>query len=192
MDCGQLRPRERSRLLWSRADLRHGAAGHSVNKPGVTSDGLYTDSTLAIDPDNGKLAWHFQHHANDQWDLDWAFERQLIAMPVNGQMKRLSITGGKEAVFDALDTQTGAYAFSFDLGLQNLITSIDPKTGEKTVNKALTPGDGKTGAICIPHVLGAKNWIPNSINPSSKIMYIPMVEACMDLVPVKDGGRGNI
>jgi alcohol dehydrogenase (cytochrome c) len=162
-----------------------------INKPGVTNDGLYTDSTVAIDPDTGKLAWHFQHMRNDQWDLDWAFERQLIAMPVNGQMKRLSITGGKEAVFDAVDAKTGAYAFSFDLGLQNLITSIDPKTGEKTVNKALTPGDGETKTVC-PHVLGAKNWIPNSINPGSKVLFIPMVEACMDLVPVKDGGRGNL
>ena len=48
-----------------------------IGTPGVTNDALYTDSTLAIDPDTGKLVWHFQHHPNDQWDLDWAFERQL-------------------------------------------------------------------------------------------------------------------
>src|SRR5262249_54804701 len=32
--------------------------------PGVTRDALYTDSTLAIDPDTGKLAWYFQHQPN--------------------------------------------------------------------------------------------------------------------------------
>src|SRR5688572_18309598 len=37
-----------------------------------SNDALYTNSTLAIDPDTGKIAWHFQHHPNDQWDLDWA------------------------------------------------------------------------------------------------------------------------
>ena len=33
---------------------------------------------MALDPDTGKLACHFQHQNNDQWDFDWAFERQLI------------------------------------------------------------------------------------------------------------------
>lgn len=164
---------------------------HLINKPGVTNDALYTDSTVAINPDTGKLAWHYQHMANDQWDLDWAFERQLVSIPVKGQIKQVSITGGKEAVFDAVDAKTGAYAFSFDLGLQNLITAIDPNTGAKTVNKSLTPGDGETKLVC-PHVLGAKNWIPNSIDPVSKVIFIPMVEACMDLVPVGPGGRGNL
>ena len=58
-----------------------------VDKPGVTNDGLYTDTTLAINPDTGKLVWHFQHLPNDQWDLDWVFERQLIKLPVNGVNK---------------------------------------------------------------------------------------------------------
>jgi len=47
---------------------------HLVNQPGVTpaisNDGLYTDTTLALNPDTGKLVWHFQHTPNDQWDLD--------------------------------------------------------------------------------------------------------------------------
>ena len=56
-----------------------------IGTPGVTNDALYTDSTLAIDPDTGTVVWHFQHHPNDQWDLDWAFERQLTRLPVNGE-----------------------------------------------------------------------------------------------------------
>ncbi|MEO8096955.1 MAG: PQQ-binding-like beta-propeller repeat protein [Acidobacteriota bacterium] len=67
-------------------------------QPGITNDALYTDSTLAINPDTGKLAWHFQHVSNDQWDYDWIFERTLIKMPVNGQMRTLSVTAGKPAL----------------------------------------------------------------------------------------------
>src|SRR5581483_2145800 len=73
-----------------------------VNQPGVTNDGLYTDSTLAINPDTGKLAWYFQHVSNDQWDLDWVFERQLIPLPVNGTTQKLAVTSGKMAIYDAL------------------------------------------------------------------------------------------
>jgi alcohol dehydrogenase (cytochrome c) len=55
-------------------------------RPGVKTDGLYTDCTLAINPDTGKLVWYYQHLPNDQWDLDWVFERQIVRMPVNGMV----------------------------------------------------------------------------------------------------------
>jgi glucose dehydrogenase len=41
-----------------------------VAQPGVTNEALYTNATIAINPDTGKLAWHFQHVPNDQWDFD--------------------------------------------------------------------------------------------------------------------------
>ncbi|HEY2857648.1 MAG TPA: PQQ-binding-like beta-propeller repeat protein, partial [Terracidiphilus sp.] len=50
-------------------------------RPGANTDGLYTDCTLAINPDTGKLVWYYQHLPNDQWDLDWVFERQIVRMP---------------------------------------------------------------------------------------------------------------
>ncbi len=34
------------------------------------ADLLYTNSTLAIDPDTGKMVWYFQHLPRDNWDLD--------------------------------------------------------------------------------------------------------------------------
>ena len=115
---------------------------HPVNQPGITNDALYTDSTVALNPDTGKLVWHFQHMPNDQWDLDWAFERQLIKLPVNGTMRTIAVTAGKEAIYDAVDAATGKYDFSIDLGLQNVVTAIDPKTGAKTINPKVVPGDG--------------------------------------------------
>jgi alcohol dehydrogenase (cytochrome c) len=164
---------------------------HPVNQPGVTNDGLYTDSTVAINPDSGKLAWHYQHMANDQWDLDWAFEHQLIKLPVNGATRTVSVTAGKLAIYDVVDAQTGQYIFSKDLGLQNVVTAIDPKTGAKTINPKVVPGDGETKMVC-PHAGGAKNWIPSSYNPDTKILYTPLVESCMDMIPVPTGGRANL
>jgi alcohol dehydrogenase (cytochrome c) len=162
---------------------------HPSKEPGTTNDGLYTDSTLAFNPDTGKLVWYFQHVTNDQWDLDWAFERQLINLPVNGGTKRVVVTGGKEAFYDALDAATGKYAFSFDLGVQNVIASADPVTGAKTISHQVVMGDGETKTVC-PHAGGAKSWIPGSLNPDTKILYVPLVESCMDLIPVTAGERG--
>ena len=157
----------------------------------VTNDGLYTDSTLAINVDTGKLVWFFQHQPNDQWDLDWAFERHVIPLRVNGAEKTLVVTGGKQAIFDAMDAATGAYAFSMDLGVQNVVTAIDPKTGAKTIDSTLVPGDGQTKFVC-PHAGGAKSWLPSSYNPRTKMLYVPLVESCMDLTPVEKGGRGSL
>ncbi len=162
---------------------------NASKEPGITNDGLYTDTTLAFDPDTGKLVWHYQHVANDQWDLDWAFERQLINLPLNGATKRIVVTAGKEAFYDALDAATGKYAFSVDLGLQNVIASADPVTGAKTINHAVVMGDGETKTVC-PHAGGAKSWIPGALNPDTKILYVPLVESCMDLIPVAKGERG--
>jgi alcohol dehydrogenase (cytochrome c) len=162
------------------------------NRPGVTNDALYTDSTLAIDPDTGKLAWHFQHHPNDQWDLDWAFEQQLVRLPVRGQTRTLVVTAGKLGIFDAVESATGRFAFSIDVGLQNIVTEIDPETGVKTIDASLIPGDGRLKMVC-PHGAGAKNYLPASYNATSRTVFVPLTEACMDVFPIPGGaGRGAL
>ena len=143
------------------------------------NDALYTDSTLALDADTGKLAWHFQHVRRDVWDLDWVFEQSLIDLNIGGKPRKLVVTGGKIALFDALDRATGKYAFSRDMGLQNLVLSVDPRTGDKRLNPALEPEAGKTKWMC-PSPLGARNWPSTSINPATGILYVPMVEFCTD------------
>ena len=158
-------------------------------RPGANTDGLYTDCTLAINPDTGKLIWYYQHLPNDQWDLDWVFERQVVRMPVNGVVRPVIMTSGKQATYDVLDAETGKWIYSKDLGLQNIVSSIDPVTGKKTINPQTLAGDGQTHMVC-PHADGAKSWLPSSYNPDTKIMYIPLVESCMDLTPVTDGSRG--
>ncbi len=164
---------------------------HSINKPGITSDSLYTDSTLALDPDTGKLAWHFQHVHNDQWDLDWAFEQQVIDLPINGVTRKLIVTSGKMGIIEGMDAATGQYLFSKDLGIQNVISAIDPKTGEKSINPDVVVGDGKPHTIC-PHPGGGRNWNATAYNPLTKVLYNTVVESCMDLLPVGPGERGNL
>ena len=162
-----------------------------VNRAGITSDALYLDSTLALDPRTGKLAWHFQHQTNGQWDLDWAFERMVVQLPVHGDTQSVVVTAGKQMIFDIVEAETGKYLSSIDLGLQNLVLSIDPKTGAKITDPSLLPGDGKTKMVC-PHVSGGRGWMPTSYDPAAKILYVPIVEACMDLVPVGEGERGSL
>ena len=157
----------------------------------ITNDALFTDATIALNPDTGELVWYFQHQPNDQWDLDWAFEKHLVTLPVNGIPKTVMVTGGKQAIFDAVEADTGRFVFSMDLGLQNIVTAIDPITGAKAVDPNLIPGDGEAKLVC-PHAGGAKSWTPSSYNPETRMLYIPLNESCMDLTPVPPGERGSL
>jgi alcohol dehydrogenase (cytochrome c) len=144
------------------------------------NDALYTDSTVALDADTGKLAWYYQHMNRDVWDLDWAFEQSLITLPINGKPTRLLVTGGKSAIFDAVNRVDGHYAFSKDLGLQNLVSKIDPDTGKKRIDPALEPRAGRTDLVC-PTATGARSWPTTAIDPTSGYLYVPLVDNdCMD------------
>jgi len=48
----------------------------------------------------------------------------------------------------------------------------------------------KFGVPVCPHAGGARSWIPSAYNPETKILYSPLVESCMDLIPTGPGERG--
>ena len=167
-----------------------GPLRNRVAAPGVTNDALYTNTTVALNPETGKIVWYYQHMPNDQWDFDWAFERQIVQLRgADGRPKKMVVTAGKPGIYDALEADSGKYAFSVDMGLQNFVTSIDPVTGAKNVDPNLIPGTGQPIVVC-PHAGGGRSWIPGAINPETKILYVPAVETCMNLVPTTAGQRG--
>jgi len=160
---------------------------HASNEPGVTNDALYTNATLALRVSTGELAWYFQHVANDQWDLDWTYERQIMELPVNGELRKAVVTAGKMALFDALDAATGEYLFSLDLGLQNVISHVDPVTGEKHMNPNATPSAEYAQLVC-PFAAGGRNWQVSSYNEETGVLFMPIAQMCMMGGPTGQGG----
>lgn len=156
------------------------ARGTSPQKPGVSNELLYTNNTLALDPATGKLAWHFSHLPNDNWDMDYVFERHIIPLKIDGQERKVVLTSGKIAILEALDAKTGQFLFSHDMGLQNIVQSVDPKTGAKTINPAVIPEIDKPVDIC-PHPGGARNFPAFAYNPVTKTLFMPLQEHCAEL-----------
>jgi alcohol dehydrogenase (cytochrome c) len=157
----------------------------SANDPGITSDALYTNSTIALNADTGELVWHYQHAANDQLDHDWVFERQIIDLPINNEIRKTVVTGGKLAIFEALDAATGEYLLSIDLDMQNVVTEIDPLTGRKSTNPLAIPSLNQVltqysmPGIC-PDWLGARNMQSTAYNVATGLLFIPLSDTCMD------------
>jgi alcohol dehydrogenase (cytochrome c) len=151
---------------------------------GTTKNGLFLNSTLALDPDTGKLVWHYQHLPEDMWDLDFAFERHIVKLPVDGRERKLVVTTGKMLITDAVDAATGKWAFSVDQGIQNIVKSIDPKTGRKTYDPVAIPDlTASRRNLQCPAGYGAKNWPANSYNAATGILYITIAEVCGESLP---------
>jgi len=149
------------------------------------NDALFTNSTVALDADTGQLVWHYQHARNDQLDHDWAYERQIMELPVNGALRKVVVTGGKLAIFEAMDAATGEYLWSFDLDMQNVYSEINPANGEKTLYPGAIPAlddvlsQYSLAGIC-PDWLGARNMQSTAFNPVTRRLFVPLSDTCLD------------
>ncbi|WAT18910.1 PQQ-binding-like beta-propeller repeat protein [Aurantiacibacter sp. MUD11] len=155
--------------------------------PGSNNDGLFTNSTLAFEPRTGELVWYFQHMANDQYDLDWVFERVIGEMDVDGERRRVVITGGKEGLFDTIDAATGEYLDTVDMGFQDFIIAIDPETGRKTPDPALLPGRDRPPVFMCPHAGGGRNWSPTAWVEQNAMLFVNARDTCMEMRPTEGG-----
>jgi alcohol dehydrogenase (cytochrome c) len=158
-------------------------------RPGENNDALFMETTLAFRPRTGELVWHYQHNRNDQFDLDWVFDRVVGTLEVNGQPRRVVITGGKSGIFDAIDAATGRYLKSVDMGIQDYIDRIDPVTGDKHVREGMnTPGRDKGPMFMCPHGGGGRNWSPTSYIEATQTLFVTARDVCTDLTPTDSGG----
>jgi alcohol dehydrogenase (cytochrome c) len=162
---------------------------------------LYHNSTLALDPATGAMAWHYQH-AVDHWDLDHAYERILLDAAVapdpaevpwinprlrSGEMRRV-VTGipGKTGVVYTLDRLTGEFLWARPTVMQNVIAAIDGATGRAEIAaEALFTGPGETVFVC-PSSNGGKNWPAGAYSPRTGTMYFPMANTCMNSSSIAD------
>ena len=147
----------------------------TVTRGTFDAKGLYMNSTLALNPDTGKLVWHYQHIGADPYDQDYAFERIVVTVNVQGRPRKAVITVGKPGIFEALDAATGQFLFASDPGAQNVATAIDPVTGVKT----LLPEPLPAGVTRCPGNIGARNFPAGSYSPSTNRYYLPIIDTCM-------------
>lgn len=150
---------------------------------------LYTASVVALDPDTGRLHWHFQEVPGDMWDFDSADQPVLLDREIRGRMRKILVHMNKSGLTFVLDRITGEYLGSFSVPeVRNWITGV---TEDGTLVGRNEPQLGKTGYFC-PSVVGAKSWNAMSYSPRSGLLYTPTNEMCNDLTPtdtkVAEGG----
>jgi alcohol dehydrogenase (cytochrome c) len=139
---------------------------------------LYTSTTLALDPDTGKLKWYYSHAPGESLDLDEVFERVLID---HGAQKTV-MTIGKAGILWKLDRTDGKFLDYKETVLQNVFTHIDPKTGEPTYRDEI--GNGKTNewVQSCPSPEGGHNWQAMSYYKPSDLLIVPLSQSCDEMI----------
>ena len=139
---------------------------------GTDGDALYTNSTLALDPDTGKMKWYYQHLPGETQDMDEVFESILID---SGGRKSL-FKMGKLGILWQLDRTTGKFIHATDLGYQNIV-EVGPETGKVTYRPDKIPQLGVEVDMC-PSTAGFKDWRAMAFSPQTNALYIPMALTC--------------
>ena len=137
---------------------------------------LYANSTVALNPDTGKLAWHYQHAPAESFDLDEVFERVLVDI---GDQK-VSFSAGKAGVLWKLDRRNGQFLGHKEMVYQNVYDRIDAKTGVPSYRPDILEMQiGKPIFIC-PSTAGGKNWQAMSYYQPAGLLIAPLSQSCMD------------
>lgn len=138
-------------------------------------DDLYTDCVLALDPDTGKLKWHFQFTPHDLFDYDSTETPVLVDLTENGQTKHLLVEANRNGFLYVLDRRNGKFlsATRFVEKL-NWAKSIDERG--RPVLTGIHPLP--TGVKICPGLDGATNWYSPSYNPATGLVYFLSLEQC--------------
>ena len=167
---------------------RHGGKSNAI--PTESPADLYSNSTIALDPDTGKLRWYYQHLPGDDWDEDYANERTLLRTTFNpdpklvkwfnpdvkrGEQRDVAVMVGEGGGIFVIDRGNGQFLwanpFPFDTP-DFLIANVDGKTGRVSLNKnKLFTGPSDRRVICY---WNTRSYWPTAYHPGVNSLVRPL------------------
>ena len=141
---------------------------------------LYTSSTIALDPDTGKIKWWQQNTPADAWDYDGVNEAVLADLKIGGKATPVFMKADRNGFFFVTNRETGAGITAEKYVPVTWANKWDVKTGRADENPAQRASPGKPAKNACPNLIGGKNWQPMSFNPGTGLVYIPSNNVCMD------------
>jgi PQQ-dependent dehydrogenase (methanol/ethanol family) len=143
------------------------------DRPG---DNLFTNCILALNPDTGKLKWHYQFTPHDIHDWDSTEPPVLVDTRYRGQDRKLLLFANRNGFFYVLDRTNGQ------------ILLAKPFINRLTWASGIGP-DGRPqllqeGDVTCPET--ATNWNATAFSPVTRLYYVMALEKCV--VKLSPGG----
>src|SRR5579872_1093939 len=136
------------------------------DRPG---DNLFTNCILAMNPDTGKLKWHYLFTPHDLHDWDATEPPVLIDTKYRGQDRKLLLFANRNGFFYVLDRTNGE------------VLLAKPFINRLTWASGIGP-DGRpqllpdTGVLCPED---ATNWNATAFSPITRLYYVMALEKCV-------------
>ena len=180
---------------------RHGGNSNAIGFSAPAD--LYSNSTVALNPETGKLLWYYQHLPGDDWDQDYTNERILFSTSFNpdpkhvkwintsvpkGSRHDVSASVGEGGGLFVLDRNDGKFLWATPFPYDTprfLIKKIDPD-GKSWINDDAINGiPGKRSVTCS---YNTKSYWPMAYHPGKNSLYIPYVDNCLDMTAAGPAG----
>jgi quinohemoprotein ethanol dehydrogenase len=135
-------------------------------------DNLFLASILAINPDNGKLVWHYQTTPGEIWDYTATQNIVLADVEIEGKPRKVLMQAPKNGFFYVLDRATGELISAGKYTRVNWASHVDLKTGRPVLTEQGEWYKDKPKLV-VPFLGGGHVWQPMSYNPVTGLVYIP-------------------
>ena len=150
-----------------------GNPGPDWNGDERAGNNLYSDSLLALDPDNGKLKWHFQFTPHDVHDWDATQVPVLVDTTDGTGTRRLVATANRNGFFYVIDRDTGRFVAGRPYVRQNWAQGLDANGRPIALpESAPTP----EGTLVYPGGSGGTNWFSPSYSPATGLFYVNAID----------------
>jgi len=151
-------------LYWGTGNPNPVLAGEG--RPG---DNLYTCAIVALDPDTGKLVWHFQPSPHDVHDWDAVQTPVLFDAEFKGKPRKLLAQASRNGFYFLLDRTNGEHLATAPFIDQTWADGIDAK-GRPIAKPSATPAPD--GTLVEPGSDGSTNWMAPSFDPQTNLFYV--------------------
>ncbi len=135
-------------------------------------DNLFLSSILAINPDNGKLVWHYQTTPAEIWDYTATQNMIMADLAIHGKVRQVIMQAPKNGFFYVLDRATGELISAEKYTRVNWASHVDLKTGRPVLTEQGAWYKDKPKLV-VPFLGGGHVWQPMSYNPVTGLVYIP-------------------
>jgi PQQ-dependent dehydrogenase (methanol/ethanol family) len=167
---------------------------------------LFSNSTVSINADTGKLNWYYQHLPGDDWDEDWTNDRILTSTTLNptpatakwfnkkikpGERRDIVLATGESGGVFALDRHTGEFLWAnpWPYDVPNFFLKNIDENGITYLNEsAMLPKPNMTNVVCF---FNTRSYWSQGYSPITNSLYVPFVDACNEEKTGDPGTRSN-
>jgi alcohol dehydrogenase (cytochrome c) len=167
---------------------------------------LFSNSTLSINADTGKLNWYYQHLPGDDWDEDWTNDRILVSTTLNptpatakwfnkkikaGERRDIVLATGESGGVFALDRHTGEFLWAnpWPYDVPNFFLKNVDENGITYLNEsAMLTHPDMTNRVCF---FNTRSYWSQGYSPVTNSLYVPFVDACNEEKIDATGKRSN-